>query len=285
MKLGRALLMCVLLGGLLPVCYRFASSENKIAEITLGWGNSPVERFSQERMKWSAAWRVGESGEWMKIDDVPVVIPSGERVVTIGVPVEPSDSASNTRRLVGIQCEESRRLVGGFRRGRCSLQLSTCSTRVHREVFFGFRVPQKHRNADVTVTNPSSQTGKLYEENNLDEVTEVGSVTFMEGFEKWDEGPVNSAISLELVKNHITENCSNWLPTAVRVLGMSVDEAELKEWRRGASTTLLERWGYPLFTVLMLYAVLRVLALAADLRHRAPVAPSAPVGAPKGKRT
>ncbi|ESS64626.1 hypothetical protein TcG_05555 [Trypanosoma cruzi] len=229
----------------------------------------PVELLRREKMRWRAAWNARNFGdvvsvdehlaEWEDLGEVHINAPLGERVVSV----------SMSRHFASLMCEESRRSVGGFLRGRCTLQPSPAVSQ--SEVFFTYRVTHKATEEGVTVNAPeASHTCKLYEENTREfSELEIGTATYGER-EKAVEGH-GLAIFIRLLPTRSAQDHVGWLPCTLRLTGVSMDVVERGRWKRRAASTIFERWGYPLLAVLALYGGLLLWDKIAT-RHSPPAA-------------
>ncbi|EKF39583.1 hypothetical protein MOQ_000185 [Trypanosoma cruzi marinkellei] len=229
----------------------------------------PVELLRRENMRWHAAWNARNVGdvvsvddhlvEWEDIGEVHINAPLGERVVSV----------SMSRQFTSLLCEESRRSVGGFFRGRCTLQPSPAVSQ--SEVFFSYRVTHKAIEDSATVKAPTaSHTCKLYEENTREfSELEIGTATYEER-EKAIEGH-GPAIFIRLLPSRSVQDHVDWLPCTLRLTGVFMDAVERSHWKRRAASTIFERWGYPLLAVLALYGGLLLWEKIAS-RHSPPAA-------------
>ncbi|KEG09548.1 hypothetical protein DQ04_05051060 [Trypanosoma grayi] len=240
---------------------QLCSAEAGMADLVLGKASSPVEQLQRHDMRWHAATRSRGSTEWSDVGEAHVNAPAGERVVTVTM----------ASQLGSLQCEESRRNVGGLRHGRCTLQPTPA---LHDDVFFSYRVSLKGAAADVGAAGADgvSRRGKLYKEGSHENSdVEVGTVTFKEDGhnEKAAEG-LNGAIILEFDTTNAAHDQVEWLPGALRLTGLSLSEVEVRDWRRRAATTMLERWGCPVLVVATLCGVLFFMGKVAN--RQAPTA-------------
>ncbi|ESL06717.1 hypothetical protein TRSC58_05606 [Trypanosoma rangeli SC58] len=226
----------------------------------------PVELLRLENVRWRAAWGTRNVGEdvsvethltgWDDLGEARITAPAGERMVTVTIPLH----------FTSLLCEESRKSVGGSLRGRCTLRSS--STLSQNEFFFEYRVMQKATEAGGgAVTEPQvSQTCRLYEEDARSGTElEVGTATYDVKDNVGDDQTY--VISIWLKPTRAAQVQGAWLPAALRLTGVSMDEEERRHWMRRAASTVVGRWGCPLLAVLVLYSALWALEKMVARRH------------------
>ncbi|RNF20045.1 uncharacterized protein Tco025E_03935 [Trypanosoma conorhini] len=241
-------------------------AEEVVAEaLQLTRTEGPLELLRRKNIRWQAAWGAEEVSEDASreallagrddLGEAHVTAPVGERVVTVTLSLH----------FTLLLCEESRRSVGGFLRGRCTLRPSPALSQ--SEFFFNYRVPQKATEASDAATAPRvPQTCRLYEENaGRDTELEVGTVTYEE---KENAGEGQTAdICIRLRPTRAAPDAAAWLSGALRLTGVSTEEVERRRWRRRAASTVVGRWGYPLLAVLVLHGGLFALNKIFARRH------------------
>lgn len=235
-----------------------AQVTDESTTITFAHEIGPVEKLKQPQLLWFLTWR---SSDEQTTSMASVNAPAGELAVTLN-----TETQQLTKYVAGLQCEESRKLNAGFRSGRCTLLLTACEAEERPDVFFNYRVT-KHIEHDTTLGDTATHVSKLYEEGDNEDAVEVGTVTYSVENSSDDERDPSVAFILEFNLTVKAGGCKNWIPSWLKVEGLSPDEVEMRTWRRRAATSVVERWGYPLLLAAAVYGALHALTAIAR-RHQ-----------------
>ncbi|ORC88829.1 uncharacterized protein TM35_000152600 [Trypanosoma theileri] len=256
MKTARSAILALALLLLLQLC----AAEECTEGMELPAEMSPLHLLQQSSMEWQAdTQNVSNNnnnsnnngnmdGEWHHVGAVRVVSPAGERVVR--VVLQPP--------LATLHCEESRSRTAKFRRGSCTLH-PTDNT--EDDVIFHYRVAQRAAGGTHTYV------GTLCRDSIDDSAAvAVGRITYtVSDGTTHTGGETGTLLHLQFGSTRVA-----WLPAALRLTGYTHEEAERRRMRRRVASTPLERWGYPLLFVAILYGTLSGLAWWVNRQKRQP---------------
>ncbi|KAH9597228.1 hypothetical protein LSM04_006272 [Trypanosoma melophagium] len=235
---------------------------------------SPLQLLQQSSMEWQVNVQNASSNHnknnndnnnenkgnagvgWHYLGVVHVVSPAGERLVRVVLPPP----------LAALHCEESRSRTAGFRRGICTLQPAD---NTEDDVVFHYRVGRRDTGSTHTYVGTLCRDGSDNNDNDNDSTAVVvGTITYTAAGGHTHAGGGGETATLLHLQFGATRVA--WVPAALRLTGYTHEELERRRVRRRVASSLLERWGYPLLFVALLYASLSGLAWWVNLQKRHP---------------